>query len=86
MSGWQAESRQRAGVEGWTYAAAVFWFEIVGILGFVGGVLAQPLFCYGDPAPGSPGACPEGLPPYIQDGTLVEMMGEEPPAVKEAEL
>jgi hypothetical protein len=61
---------QRGGVEALRYAAAVFWFATLGILACVGAVILMPFQCWGDPAPGSEGACPNGVPPYIENGSL----------------
>ncbi len=62
--------RQRGGVEGLSYAAAVFWFATLGVMAFVGAIFLVPLMCWGDPPPGSDGPCPSGLPPYIENGSL----------------
>ena len=54
-------------------AAAVFWFEVLGLLAVAAIVVVSPLGCFGDPAPGytGPGPCPGGVPPVLTDGTLV---------------
>jgi hypothetical protein len=61
---------QRGGVEGLRYAAAVFWFASLGILACLGAVFLMPFSCWGDPALGSEGACPNGVPAYIENGSL----------------
>jgi hypothetical protein len=61
---------QRSGVEGLRYAAAIFWFATLGILACVGAIILMPFSCWGDPALGSAGACPNGVPPYIENGSL----------------
>jgi hypothetical protein len=52
--------------------AAVFWFEVVGVLALGSMLVMSPLSCFGDPAPGyeGPGPCPDGVPALFRAGSL----------------
>jgi hypothetical protein len=63
--------RSRQDLTRWYVAAAVFWFETLGLLALGAAILMAPLSCFGDPSdPFAPSPCAGG-PPFLRDGTAV---------------
>jgi hypothetical protein len=58
----------------WYLAAAVFWFEGLGLMALTVVYFLSPFACWGDRLEGSPPAndsCAVGEAPFVQDGSLV---------------
>ena len=66
------QQQSRRDLTRWHVAAAVFWFEAIGLMGLGAAVLLSPFSCWGDRLPDTPAPvddpCAAGEIPIIHDG------------------
>ena len=67
----RAPAATRRDVAPWYFGAALFWFEVVGLIGVAGLVVMSPFACWGDPIDVSPAECSIGANPLDHTAVML---------------